>query len=210
MTEVLWTTIWLNTKDEKRKRWLIGVLTVICCILIVILIVTYESAHGNKTFSNCSSKLVEKTTTSNNVTKFIHLSDSHYDPFYDKTISNSFFCRQQRANSITANYIAQYGRIGCDSPAILLENSLGAITNVTREEEIKLHVFISVTTGKRKLKCQTFSLIKDSTFKSRLRVSRNVLFKGKKALCYCTGFEALEILNCFQRGALLGSVSQAA
>ena len=69
MTEVIWTTIWLNKKDERRKRWLIGVQTVICCILIVILIVTYESAHGNKTFSNCSSKLAEKTITSNNVTK---------------------------------------------------------------------------------------------------------------------------------------------
>ena len=134
-------------KKTLQARWLIGVLTVICCILIVILIITYESGHGNKTTSNCSSKEAEKATTSNSVTKFIHLSDIHYDPFYDKTISKSFFCRQQMANSSTANYVAQYGRIGCDSPALLLENSLDAIKNVTREKEVS---FVLVT-GTRNL-----------------------------------------------------------
>ena len=140
-------------KKTLQARWLIGLLTVICCILIVILIVTYESGRKKKDESECSVKKPTKQQTTNSVIKFVHLSDIHYDPFYDKSISNSFFCRPQTANS-TAKYVAQYGRIGCDSPALLLENSLDAIKNVSLEEEPS---FILLT-GRWKIKrCWCYS-----------------------------------------------------
>ena len=121
-------------KKTVQARLLIGVLVVICCILIVLLIVTYESGRHDKNSKNCFEKENLKATSSS-IIKFLHLSDIHYDPFYDKTISNSFFCRQQMANS-TAKYFAPYGRIGCDSPMFLLDNSLEAMRNVTVLEEV--------------------------------------------------------------------------
>ena len=122
-------------KKTVQARWLIGVLTVICCILIVILIVTYESGGRKTNSSDCSFKKAQKTT-SDSVVKFIHLSDIHYDPFYNKTIPGSSFCRRQLSNN-TAKYVAQYGRIGCDSPALLFENSLDAMKNLSQGEEVK-------------------------------------------------------------------------
>ena len=119
-------------KKTVKARILIGVLTVICCILIVILIITYESGRKRDV---CHVQTVERPA-SDNVMKFIHLSDIHYDPFYDKTISKTSFCRPQGGSNNTAKYIAEYGRIGCDSPASLFENSLDAIKNVSRVEDV--------------------------------------------------------------------------
>lgn len=123
-------------KKTLQARCLIGLMTLICCILIVVLIVTYESGH-RKSWSTIESSETEaqETTSGVNLIKFIHLSDIHYDPFYNKMISNSSYCRQQVSNS-TAKYIAEYGRIGCDSPATLVENSLDAMKNVSQEEDI--------------------------------------------------------------------------
>lgn len=123
-------------KKTLQARWLIGLMTLICCILIVVLIVTYESGRRkSRSTSESSKKKAEETTSDVNLIKFIHLSDIHYDPFYNKRISSSSYCRQQVSNS-TAKYIAEYGRIGCDSPATLVENSLDAMKNVSQEEDI--------------------------------------------------------------------------
>lgn len=119
-------------KKTLQARWLIGLLVVICCILIVLLIVTYERGNHDKHSRNCFE---QEKATSSSIIKFLHLSDIHYDPFYNKTISNSFFCREQIAKS-TAKYLAPYGRIGCDSPMLLLENSLEGIKNITLVEEV--------------------------------------------------------------------------
>mgnify|MGYP000143913070 CR=1 FL=1 len=133
------TSIEARDLDE-HKRWqkktikariLIGVLTVICSILIVILIVTYESGHKN---TECTEKQNGKAVN-NNIIKFVHISDIHYDPFYDKNTPQRSFCRPQRANS-TSTYTAQYGRIGCDSPIDLVENSLDAMQNVSKIENV--------------------------------------------------------------------------
>ena len=123
-------------KKTLQARCLIGLMTLICCILIVVLIVTYESGRRKSWSTSESSKNEAAETTSDiNLIKFIHLSDVHYDPFYNKMISSSSYCRQQVSNS-TAKYIAEYGRIGCDSPATLVENSLDAMKNVSQEEDI--------------------------------------------------------------------------
>lgn len=123
-------------KKTLQARCLIGLMTLICCILIVVLIVTYDSGRRKSRSTSESSKNEAAETTSDvNLIKFIHLSDIHYDPFYNKMISSSSYCRQQVSNS-TAKYIAEYGRIGCDSPATLVENSLDAMKNVSQEEDI--------------------------------------------------------------------------
>lgn len=118
-------------KKTMKARILIGVLTAICSILIVILIVTYESGHK---YSTCTEQKNERAV-SNDIIKFVHFSDIHYDPFYDKTIPQRSFCRKQISNS-TAKYTAQYGRIGCDSPIDLVQNSLDAIQNVSKMEDV--------------------------------------------------------------------------
>ena len=143
----------LITTVLERKRWqkktmkarvLIGVLTGICCILIVILIVTYESGRKQTT---CKAHVAERAA-SDNVMKFIHLSDIHYDPFYDKTISKTAFCRPQGGSNNTAKYVAEFGRIGCDSPASLFENSLDAIKNISREEDVSFILLTGKSTNK--------------------------------------------------------------
>ena len=131
-------------KKTLQARCLIGLMTLISCILIVVLIVTYDSGRRkSKSTSESFKNEAAETTSDVNLIKFIHLSDIHYDPFYNKMISSSSYCRQQVSNS-TAKYIAEYGRIGCDSPATLVENSLDAMKNVSQEEDI---AFILMTGG---------------------------------------------------------------
>ena len=60
------------------------------------------------------------------VMKFLHISDFHFDPFYDKSWSVESYCHTQGSNA-TADYEAPYGRIGCDSPESLLDSSLQAM-----------------------------------------------------------------------------------
>ena len=120
-------------KKVMRARVMVGVLTAICCILIVILIITYESTRLHD--KSCVPTL-GSTSSSDSVMKFIHLADIHYDPFYNKTISRSNFCRSQGASNDTAKYIAEYGRIGCDSPESLFENTIDAIKDVSVEQDV--------------------------------------------------------------------------
>lgn len=141
----------LITTVLERKRWqkktmkarlLIGVLTGICCILIVILIVTYESGRKQ---TACKATIAERAAT--DVLKFIHLADIHYDPFYNKTIDKTAFCRSQEGSKNTAKYVAEFGRIGCDSPASLFENSLDAIKNVSHEEGVSFVLLTGKSTN---------------------------------------------------------------
>ena len=132
-------------KKVTKARVMLAVLTAICCILLVILIITYESSRQH---DKSSVPTVGSTPSNDNIMKFIHLTDIHYDPFYNKSISKSSFCRSQGASNITAKYLAKYGRIGCDSPASLFENTLDAIKNVTVEEDVS---FILLT-GKSKVR----------------------------------------------------------
>lgn len=67
--------------------------------------------------SNCSYQ---------NILKFLHVSDIHLDPFYDKSIDKTTRCHAAGSTS-NADYEAPYGRIGCDSPTDLLELTLSAM-----------------------------------------------------------------------------------
>ena len=120
-------------KKVMRARVMVGVVTAICCILLVILIITYESARKHD--KSCVPS-VGSTSSSDSIMKFIHLADIHHDPFYNKTISRSNFCRSQGASNDTAKYVAEYGRIGCDSPKSLFENTLDAIKGISVEQNV--------------------------------------------------------------------------
>lgn len=120
-------------KKVTKARLMLGVLTAICCILLVILIITYESSNKQH---KSSVPTVAQTPSNDDVMKFIHLADIHYDPFYNKSISKTSFCRPQGASNISATYIAEYGRIGCDSPAALVETTLDAIKHVSVEQDV--------------------------------------------------------------------------
>ncbi|XP_078353995.1 cyclic GMP-AMP phosphodiesterase SMPDL3A-like, partial [Oculina patagonica] len=51
-----------------------------------------------------------------NKLKFLHVSDIHLDPFYDKSSDESTWCHRSAGSNSSADYEAPYGRIGCDSP----------------------------------------------------------------------------------------------
>lgn len=133
-------------KKVIRARVMLGVLTAICCILLVILIITYESTRKHD--KSCVPTL-GRTPSNDDIMKFVHLADIHYDPFYNKTISRSNFCRSQGASNDTAKYIAEYGRIGCDSPASLIGNTLDAIKNVSVEEDVSFVLLTGDFSGHR-------------------------------------------------------------
>ena len=59
------------------------------------------------------------------VTKFMHVSDVHFDLFYNQSISKDTSCRSTEGFKM-ADHEAPYGRIGCDSPEWLLESTLAA------------------------------------------------------------------------------------
>jgi sphingomyelin phosphodiesterase acid-like 3 len=65
--------------------------------------------------------------------KFYHLSDVHLDPDYVDTISAATFCRNSTNFRLAAN--APYGRIGCDSPELLVRNTFHAMKNASKDEK---------------------------------------------------------------------------
>lgn len=64
--------------------------------------------------------------------KFLHVSDVHYTPFYNKSVDESNWCDSSGASS-TADYEAPYGRIGCDSPAALWLITLDGMKEKARD-----------------------------------------------------------------------------
>ena len=68
------------------------------------------------------------------VTKFMHVSDVHFDLFYNQSISEDTSCRTTEGFKI-ADYEAPYGRIGCDSPEWLLESTLAAMKEKGKDAE---------------------------------------------------------------------------
>ena len=71
------------------------------------------------------------------VTKFMHVSDVHFDLFYNQSISKDTSCRSTEGFKI-ADYEAPYGRIGCDSPEWLLESTLAAMKEKGKDAEFIL------------------------------------------------------------------------
>ena len=71
------------------------------------------------------------------VTKFMHVSDVHFDLFYNQSISKDTSCRSTEGFKM-ADHEAPYGRIGCDSPEWLLESTLAAMKEKGKDAEFIL------------------------------------------------------------------------
>ena len=80
----------------------------------------------------CDSNTSQATFPSSWI-KFYHLSDVHLDPDYVDTISEATFCRNSTNFSLAVN--APYGRIGCDSPELLVRNTFRAMKNTSKDEK---------------------------------------------------------------------------
>ena len=81
-----------------------------------------------------------KTTFPSDWIRFFHVADIHYDPEYESNVtSRPTYCRANQ-NAVTAATTALYGRIGCDSPASLVQNAVKAMK--TEDETVD---FIVVT-----------------------------------------------------------------
>ena len=61
------------------------------------------------------------------IVKFLHVSDIHFDPFYDKSMDKDTYCHNSGDSEPTADYEAPYGRVGCDSPEVLWDSVLSAM-----------------------------------------------------------------------------------
>ena len=124
-------------KKAIRARIIIGLLTTACCVLIVVMIVTYETRHSGSQSMDCATVKETSKRASETTVNFLHVSDLHFDPFYDKTItSGHYFCRSEGAVNGTAKYVAPFGRIGCDSPMALVDLAVDGMKNVSNREDI--------------------------------------------------------------------------
>ncbi|XP_048579257.1 sphingomyelinase phosphodiesterase D isoform X2 [Nematostella vectensis] len=109
-------------------RWVIAVLTLICTGLIVVLLLTFELQL------NCAAKQSSYNTNLDSSIKFLMVSDLHLDSYYDASVaSKPTFCRGV-GNYSTANYKAPYGRVGCDSPEILIDSLVKGMRSVYDEK----------------------------------------------------------------------------
>ena len=59
--------------------------------------------------------------------KFFHVSDIHFDPFYNASADEKTWCHYWEGSCARADYEAPYGRIGCDSPKILWKIALSGM-----------------------------------------------------------------------------------
>ena len=117
-----------------RARILTGVLTVAFTVLVILFVVTYELKL------HCPSMTNKSPRTDDQLVKFLHVSDFHFDPYFDPNVGKkTYFCR--RGNIANATFSAPYGRIGCDSPQLLLENSLEALKNQSKKQSAKFLLF---------------------------------------------------------------------
>ena len=126
-----------TSKSRSNARWIIGVLIAVCVVLLLILILTFalkfncagdDSDDGTKGTSSTENE-------SGEVLKFLVASDFHLDPLYKDNVSPTDFCRS-KVNGTAADYQAPYGRVGCDSPKLLLDTILKGMKDVDSEEDV--------------------------------------------------------------------------
>lgn len=126
-----------NENNTEKKRWiaffLVVALGIICLVLLLSVILTFAlRIHC----PNCDlenepqTPSPEEITTEDSLVHFIHVSDINLDLKYNSTISRSDFCRFNEAIK-TAEFDAPFGRIGCDTPVLLLNSSLEAMKNAS-------------------------------------------------------------------------------
>ena len=127
------TLRWRN--KALHARWIIAAQTVVCTVLMLILILTFELKFNCPGNDLDDSTKEEKSTEneSADILKFFVVSDFHLDPFYKDNVSATDFCRS-KVNGTAADYKAPYGRVGCDIPKLLLDTVLKGMKDVDSEE----------------------------------------------------------------------------
>ena len=128
-----------SENNRKRKRLTVLVLLIflgsLCVVLSLMLILTFvlclHCPDCDSDYKQGTSGSEEKLTTQQSLVHFIHLTDVNLDLKYNSSIPKRDMCRAANGSIKTAEFKAPLGRIGCDTPLLLLESSLEAIKNAT-------------------------------------------------------------------------------
>ena len=130
-----------NNRKKKRTAafFLVIVLAIICVVLLLFTILTFalriHCPHCDWENEQRRPTPVE-ITTEDNLVHFIHVSDINLDLDYNSSISSGDSCRFDAA-IIEAASDAPFGRTGCDTPELLLNGSLEAMRNVSKEQKLE-------------------------------------------------------------------------
>lgn len=189
-----------NNQKKKRRAILIVliVLAILCLVLVLLLILTFVLCIHCR---NCDSDQEQPTPASEGFTvedslmHFIHVSDVSLDLKYNGSIPRRDFCRPADGSSTTAEFKAPFGRIGCDTPLMLLDSSLKAMKNATDGKNL---AFVLIS-GKLKFIC--FFIIKNMEKYIALknfhtgnwshRLSKAKVKKTKISRCLCLKKETI-------------------
>lgn len=96
-------------------------LVVACVVLTVVLVLGLHCPKQTSTTSSTKSKRSLEDSV-----KFVWITDPHLDTFYnDEATAKPTMCRKLGSYG-NASYKAPYGRVGCDSPAALIDSMLAS------------------------------------------------------------------------------------
>lgn len=113
---------------KRLKCWLAAATTAAVGFAVALIVVLAMPSH------DAPSGGGTVVPTGDDDVTFFHISDVHFDPFYDAAVSCTHFCRSTSLNFATtacgpkvlqrAEQAAPFGRYGCDAPLALLTSTL--------------------------------------------------------------------------------------
>eukprot|EP01083_Nonionella_stella_P039566 107603_1 len=114
--------------EVEHLRRIIICLAITCVCLIAAVFALYMSNYSllEKETNSAFPPWMDGATEST----FMTLSDVHYDPFYNETVSAKTFCRSINQESVTTAAKAEFGRQKCDSPLKLIQSTLAKMAEV--------------------------------------------------------------------------------
>ena len=151
--EVLPPEVSYNHQKKKRRAviFLLVVLAILCLILVLLLILTFvlriHCPSNDSADHKEQKKAREEIKVEDALVHFIHVSDINLDMKYNSSIPKNDVCRSDGAIT-RAESDAPFGRIGCDTPVVLLNSSLEAMKNVTDGKKLE---FVLISGKSRKL-----------------------------------------------------------
>ena len=107
-------------------------------LLLAVVVVAVDAA-------DVSTSNVDHTGTTLSSSKFLWLSDLHYDPYYGTSLAYGHKQCQQESSSSSSSSSSSYGQIGCDSPQVLIETILQHVKNVTSSSSCSSIDFVVIT-----------------------------------------------------------------
>ncbi|XP_031551912.1 acid sphingomyelinase-like phosphodiesterase 3a isoform X2 [Actinia tenebrosa] len=137
--EILGVSYEGNARWKKKTMYArcgVGVLTIICTILMIALLLTFElnlacNSNNGTTSSNGRQSL-------ESAAKFLLFSDLHLDDFYDDSVGPDPTNCRMLGNYSKASYKAPYGRVDCDSPLTLIDSMLKAAKGISQDYNFAL------------------------------------------------------------------------